>query len=174
MILAHCPMNFIGNNSIAYGNQGCIIRHHLKIYDFIKIFRSYSDMKTFPSAFESHQLYPHNGRKTEGERKGTEGISEARYRHSLWTWLGLVLDSSQLARYLQILAKFTPSQNSQQNGSGTEGIWLVTGTLRPGALVLHFCSTEFGQSQVFMFWWTLRFTCITEGKRKGNGRERKG
>ena len=39
------------------------------IYDFIKIFRSYSDMKTFPIGFQMHQLYPHNGRATEGERK---------------------------------------------------------------------------------------------------------
>ena len=90
-------------------------------------------------------------RITEGKRKGNGREIEARHGRSPWAWLGLVLDSSQLARHLQSLAKINPCQNSQQNGSGTEGIWLVTGIWRPGTFVLRFGSTEFRQSQVSMF-----------------------
>ena len=111
---------------------------YIYIYDFIKVFRSYSDMNTFPSGSQRHQLYPHNGRKTAGEGKGNGREIETRHGHSSRARLGLVLDLSQRARHLQSPAKMTPCQNPQQNGRGTEGIWLVTGAWRPGALVLHF------------------------------------
>ena len=52
------------------GSEHLFLHGDVYVYDFIKIIRSYSDMKTFPSGSQRHQLYPHNGRKTEGERKG--------------------------------------------------------------------------------------------------------
>ena len=74
------------------------------------------------------------------------------------------MDSSQLPRHLEILAKLIASQNSPQNGSGTEGIWLVTGVWRPGALVLHFGATSGRQGKAS----SCEFARITEGERKDN------
>ena len=80
--------------------------------------------------------------------------------------LGLILDLSQRARHLQHSSKMTPCQNPAQNGRGTEGTCLVTGVWRPGMLVLHFGAILGRQGQAS----SCRFTRITEGQRKGNGR----
>ena len=54
-------------------------------------------MKTFPIGFQRHQLYPHNGRRTEGERKRNWDSSRTLVSGSSWTRLRLVAAHSSLA-----------------------------------------------------------------------------
>ena len=56
-------------------------------------------MKTFPIGFQRHQLYPHNGRRTEGERKGNGRGIETRHGHLFRARLELVSGSSQHTRH---------------------------------------------------------------------------
>ena len=73
-------------------------------------------MKTFPSGFQSHQLYPHNGRKTEGERKGNGREIETCRRHLFRTRLGLVTESSSSTESCQNDSLPKPSAERKGNG----------------------------------------------------------
>ena len=73
-------------------------------------------MKTFPSGFQSYQLYPHNGRKTEGKRKGNGREIEARRRHLSRTRLGLVTESSSSTESCQNDSLPKPSTKRKWNG----------------------------------------------------------
>ena len=170
--------------------------------DFIKIFRSHSDIKTSPSGFQSHQLYPHNGRKTEGERKGNGREIDTCRRHLFRTRLGLVTESSSSTESWQNDCLPKPSTERKGNGrdltrhrcletrDACSPLWCHIGQAGT-SLVMWFyphngrategerkgngrtTSTRHDNPRAGLFF-TINFTRITEGKRKGNGRGTEG
>ena len=159
-------------------------------------------MKTFPSGFQSYQLYPHNGRKTEGERKGNGREVDACRGRSSRTRLGLVADSSSSTESCQNDSLPKPSTERKGNGRDlgrhrcleTRGacspLWCAIGQAGTSLVMWIYphngrategerkgngrTTSPCHENPCASSFFTINFTCITEGKRKGNGRGTEG